>query len=162
MLFAWPPTFGAKSWRSNAIFFAFASFRVLKAWNSENPRKANGIFCFGQAPKKPKKLQKMKLYKTSKQTNIRQKAWKRKNSKIWNWKNLEAHLKLLCCLCVLDLLQVQEYKKIIWENLMQEIRVPNTPFLRNQAWMRNFKHNYVPFSHKKHLFTHTCCRAERI
>jgi hypothetical protein len=30
MLFAWPPTFGAKSWRSNAIFFAFASLKVLK------------------------------------------------------------------------------------------------------------------------------------
>jgi len=37
MFFAWPLTFGAKSWRSNAIFFAFASLRALKhgAWKIE-------------------------------------------------------------------------------------------------------------------------------
>ncbi len=45
---------------------------------------------------------------------------------------------------------------------MQEIRLPNTPFLRNQAWKHDFKHSSIPFSQKKHFFTHTCCRVERI
>jgi len=30
MFFAWPPTFGAKSWRSNAICFSFAFLKALK------------------------------------------------------------------------------------------------------------------------------------
>jgi hypothetical protein len=74
---------------------------------------------------------------------------------------LKTYLKLLCCLCVPHLLYEQEQNEYRCENLKQDIRVSNTPFSRNQAWKRNFKHSYVFSSHKKHLFTHICCMVER-
>ncbi len=96
--------------------------------------------CLGWTLKKPKKLQERK-YKPKKkpQINIKQTTWKRKNSKTWNWKSLEAYLKLLCCLCVPHFLQEQEHNECICENLKQEIRVFQHTFLKKpslEAWFQ--------------------------
>jgi hypothetical protein len=53
--------------------------------------------------------------------------------------------------------RTQEY---ICKNIKQDISVSNTPFSKNQAWKRDFKHNSIFSSLKKHFFTHTCCRVE--
>jgi hypothetical protein len=79
--------------------------------------------------------------------------------KTWNWKSLESHT-LLCCLCVPHLLQEQEHKEYTCKNLKQDIRVSTTLFSKNQAWKRDFKHNFVFFSLKKHLFIHICYKAK--
>jgi hypothetical protein len=64
---------------------------------------------------------------------------------------LESLPQVVVCLCVPHLLQKQ-HKEFICENLKQQIRVLNIPFSRNQAWKRNFKHNFIPL-HTRNIFS---------
>jgi hypothetical protein len=58
MFFAWPPTFGAKSWRSNAIFFAFASLRVLKHGTRKIQERPMAFFALAKLQKNLKSYKK--------------------------------------------------------------------------------------------------------
>jgi hypothetical protein len=42
----------------------------------------------------------------------------------------------------------------------KKLRFSNTHFSKNQSWKRDFKHNFIFSSLKKHHFIHTCYRAE--
>jgi hypothetical protein len=98
MFFAWPPTFGAKSWRSNAICFCLCLSWSSQAWSSKNPGKAKGISYLGQAPKKPKKLQKNEILQKLKVNKHKTKSLKEKELKNMKLEKL-GNLKLFCCLC---------------------------------------------------------------
>jgi hypothetical protein len=115
----------------------FGLFWSSQAWNMKAASKARANYLAFA-----KLLCNLNNYKTSKLY---------KNSTYFN---------LLCCLCVPRLLQEQEHKEYICKNVKQDIRVSNTPFSKNQAWKCDFKHNFVFSSHKKHLFSHTCCKVE--
>jgi hypothetical protein len=58
MFFAWPLTFGAKSWRSNAIFFAFASLRVLKHGTQKIQERPMAFFALAKLQKNLKSYKK--------------------------------------------------------------------------------------------------------
>jgi hypothetical protein len=105
MFFAWPPTFGAKSWRSNAICFCFCLSWNSQAWSLKNLGKAKGISCLGQAPKKPKKLQKHEILQKLKVNKHKTKSLKEKELKNMKLEKLETSSYFV--VCVPDLLQEQ-------------------------------------------------------
>jgi hypothetical protein len=53
--------------------------------------------------------------------------------KTWNWKNLEAYLKLLCCLCVPHLLQEQKHNEYIYVKISsKKLRFPTHLFQKTK------------------------------
>jgi hypothetical protein len=126
LFYSWPPTFIAKSWRLNVIFLCFCwNFKICKKLQ-ENISKHKNL--------KQRNINKQLERKIIQKHEIG-KAWKLTSS--------------CCVVCVPHLLLEQKHNEYICENLKQDIRVSNTPFWRNQAWKRNFKHKFVFFSHKK-------------
>jgi hypothetical protein len=123
-------------------------------------RSQGKISYLSRVPMQPKKLQNLKFYKNSKQTNIKQKAWKRKNENMKLEELGSLPQVVVLFVCPPPPTRTRKQWMYMWKFRKQEIRVSNTTFSKNQALNRNFKHSSIFFSFKKHLFTQTCCRAK--
>jgi hypothetical protein len=88
---------------------------------------------------------------------LKKKKWKHEIGRTWN-------LTSSCCVVCVSPTSYKNKNKntmnIYVKISKQEIRVSNTPFSRNRAWKRDFKHSFVFSSLKKYLFTCVCYKAE--
>jgi hypothetical protein len=123
-------------------------------------KKGRGNFsCLDWAPMQPKKLQLETLQKHKankhKTKSLKKKEWKHEIKRAWK-------LTSSCCVvCVSPTSYKNKNTMNIYVKISnKKLGFPMHLFQETKLGKCNFKHNFVFFSLKKHLFIHTCYKAK--